>query len=310
MNKKRHKLRLRKQVIQFIPVAVILAVLTIGLIINMDKTFTTEVNSNEDIASENVVDSGRILSENKYILQFSDMMDKRKKDNTIIYYASKFKMNTGKALEIAHNLTNYYEDESFKQTNIIAPVKYRSNMEAFGSFEAGVVYFIRTLYSYPERYGSTIEEMRLDETPTMNTSMVDGHIMMDNGLTFEQYLGKICDLYGMDKSFVLAIVYQESGIMTSGLFKYSNNIGGMRGYAGWMSFPTLEAGVIGHVLSVKSIIDNYEFDMTREDAIAIFSGPYVRGNTNSISESWTSKVTYFKEQIESKDLFTIKKEEN
>lgn len=304
MNKKRHKMRLRKQVIKCIPIALALAVLTIGLIINIDKTFATEVQKNSGVAAENIVDDG-ILSENKYLLQFMEMMDKRQKDNTIIYYASKFKLNTTKALEIAHKLTNNYEDETYKKTNAIIPPKYSKKIGPFNSFEAGVVYYIRNLYSYPERYGSSIAEMRLDETPTINTKRVNGKIIMDNGLTFEQYLGKICDLYGIEKSFALAIVYQESGIMTSGLFKYNNNIGGLRGYAGWMSFPTLEAGIIGHIMSVKGIIDNYEFDMTQDNAIAMFSGVYVKGNPESIAESWTNKVTYFKDQIESKDLFTI-----
>jgi len=305
MNKKRHKLRLRKQVIKYIPIALLFAILTISLIMNVDKTFATEIKSNDSVASENLIEEEGILSENKYIIEFTKMMDKRQKDNTIIYYASKFKLNIDKTLEIAHTLTNDFEDENYKVTNAIAPAKYANKIGPFDSFEAGVVYFVRNLYSYPERYGSSIAEMRLDETPTINERRIDGKIIMDNGLTFEQYLGKICDLYGLDKSFVLAIVYEESGIMKSGLFKYNNNIGGLRGYDGWMSFPTLEAGIIGHVMSIKGIIDNYSVDMTNENAIAIFSGPYVKGNTNSIAESWTNKVTYFKEQIASEDLFTI-----
>lgn len=307
MKKKRQKLRLRKQVIMCIPVALLFAILTVGIIINSHKTYANSVESNGGIASENRIVDGGVLSNNKYIVEFTKMMDKRQKDNTVIYYASKFKLNVNRALEIAHELTDNYENEDYNKNYIIAMPKYKEKIKAFDSFEAGVVHFIRNLYSYPERYGSSIEEMRLDETPTINENSVDGHIMMDNGLTFEQYVGKISDLYGLDKSLVLAIVYQESGIMTSGLFKYNNNIGGLRGYAGWMSFPTLEAGIIGHVMSVKGIIDNYELDMNQEDAIALFSGVYVRGNASLIAESWTNKVTYFKEQIDNQNLFIIDK---
>ncbi|MDE5889299.1 MAG: hypothetical protein K2H20_04695, partial [Bacilli bacterium] len=210
-------------------------------------------------------------------------------------------------LEIAHRLTNNYEEEQYQKTNVIAPSKLREKIGSFNSFEAGVVYYIRDLYRYPEKYGSSIAEMRLDETPTINSTINESTIYMDNGLTFAQYLGKICDLYGMDKALTLAIVYEESGIMTSGLFKYNNNIGGLRGYAGWMSFTTLEAGIIAHVISVKAIIDNYNIDMNDPNAVYTLSAIYVHGNPGAgISESWSGKVLHFKEKIEQEDLFTIK----
>ena len=49
-------------------------------------------------------------------------------------------------------------------------------------------------------------------------------------------------MYGVNKTLALAIVYEESGIMTSSLFRNSNNMGGLRGGSGWLKFPSLEAG--------------------------------------------------------------------
>jgi len=306
MNKKRHKLRLRKKVSRILVLTLLFMILTTILLLNFNKTFATEVHENSDLTSQNNLQETKSLSNNEYIKKFNKIMENRQKDNTIIYYAGKFKLDINKTLDLVHKFTNNYENELYKKNYIIGPPKIIEKLGTFKSFEAGVVYFIRDLYSYPEKYGMTIEEMRLDETPSINEKRINNKIIMDNGMTFEQYYGKICDLFGIEKSFGLAIVYQESGLMRSGLFKYNNNIGGLRGYAGWMSFPTLEAGIIAHITTIKGIIDNYEFDMTADDSIAVFSGVYVKGNANSIAESWTNKVTYFKEQIENKDLFTIK----
>lgn len=306
MKNKRHKLRLRKQVLISLPVVLLLLIGTLGFIINKNKTFASEiVTNNQQAANQAETDDNSFkLSDLEYIQNFNKMVEKRKMDNTIIYYAENFKLDINKTLEIAHNLTNNYEDPTYKETNVIAPSSLAKKIGFFNSFEAGVVYFVRDLYRYPERYGSSISEMRLDETPTTTRTIKNGQIYMDNGLTFEQYLGKICDLYGIDKSITLAIVHEETGIMTSGLFKNSNNIGGLKGYGGWMSFTTLEAGIIAHVISIKAITDNYNIDMSSEDAIAKLSGVYVKGNPNAYSESWTNKVNYFREKINKQDLFT------
>jgi hypothetical protein len=132
---------------------------------------------------------------------------------------------------------------------------------------------------------------------------------MDNGLTFEQYVGKISDLYEIDKEFVLAIINLESGYQSSYLFTNMNNVGGHRGIGGtWKSYTTLEAGVLAHVLSVKNIADKNNIDakeMTNEEIYA-FSGTYVTGSAAKPSSSWTGKVTKIKENISKKDLFTIK----
>jgi len=314
MTNKRHKLRLRKQVIICIPVVILLIICTTVFIINKHNTFSNTINTNESLASEKKAVTEETLdnSDNmkltdiSYIKNFDKLIATRQKDNTVIFYAQSFKLNIDKTLDIAHKLTNNYEDANYLKTNVIAPSALAKKLGSFNSFEAGVVYFVRDLYRYPEKYGSSISEIRLSETPTPNSKSSDGKIYMSNGLTFEQYLGKICDLYGIDKSITLAIVHEESGIMTSGLFTKSNNIGGLKGYDGWMSFPTLEAGVIAHVLSIKSIVDKYGIDMNSSNAVAALSGIYVKGNINSYSESWTTKVNSFRTKINQKDLFTIK----
>lgn len=306
MNKKRHKLRLRKQVVMCIPVLLIITIVTTGIVINKSGILSNEVAASSVFTSKKATTDEKQLSDLEYFKSFSEMIEKRQKDNTIIYYAQTFKLDVEKTLSIAHQYTNNYKDEEFNKNFIIGPSSVKKKIGSLKNFEAGVVYFVRDLYRYPEKYGSSIEEIRTDETPTLKTKSSDGNIYMDNGLTFEQYVGKICDLFEMDKATVLAISYQEAGIKTSGLFKYSNNIGGHRGYDGWMKYTTLEAGVIAHVISIKAMQDNYDLDLSTYGGLSALSGIYVNGNTAKPQQSWIEKVTIFKNQINEKDLFTIK----
>ncbi len=302
MNKKRHKLRLRKQVIACLPILFLLMVVTVGLVINKYSS-KNEVGNSKLLSSNNNMKN---FSDLEYFKKIDDIIEKRQKDNTVIYYAQAFKLDVDKTLSIVHQYTNNYEDAEFNKTFVIGPKKIKDKMGSFKSFEAGVVYFVRDAYRYPERYGSSIEELRTSEEPTTKTVSKDGNIYMNNGLTFEQYLGKICDLFEMDKATILAISYQEAGIKTSNLFKNSNNIGGYRGYAGWMKFTTLEAGVIAHVISIKAMQDNYDLDLTTDVGLAGLSGIYVNGNTSKPQQTWIEKVSIFKRQINEKDLFTVK----
>ncbi len=305
MEKNRPKLRLRRGVIISIPVILLISIITIGIVTLTNRQYKSEVDpiiqtSPNIEASE---DQSFDLDENIYLQNLNNYLNLRQKDNTVIYYANMFKLNIDRVLEIAHSLTNNYQDPTYLSNNVIATERYRYGIGPFSSFEAGVIYFVRDIYRYPERYGTSFEEIRRDNSITVNNNYVNGTLYMSNGLTFEQFYGRICDQFGVNKSIALGIVYQESGIKTSSLFKNSNNIGGLKGYDGWMRFPTLESGVIAHVLSVKKLVDQFGIDMNNPNAIGNLSGIYVHGDINSYAEEWTNKVTYFRSVIDSKGLF-------
>lgn len=306
MNKKRHKLRLRKQVVMCIPVLILLLALTIGIVVNKSGVFKSEISQSKVLASNKKNNSKMQLSDLEYFKLFETRLDQRQKDNTIIYYAQIFKLDVDKTLSIAHQYTDEYQNEEFNKTFIIGPDSVKNKLGSLKNFEAGAVYFVRDLYRYPEKYGSSINEIRNSEEATLKSVSEDGNIYMNNGMTFEQYVGKICDLFDMDKVTVLAISYQEAGIKRSNLFKNSNNIGGHRGYNGWMKYTTLEAGVIAHVISIKAMQDNYGLDLATPAGLSGLSGVYVNGNVTNPQSSWIEKVTIFKNQINEKDLFTVK----
>lgn len=313
MEEKKTKLRLKKQVIYLLPIVIFLSILSITLIIKESNVLTHEVSNQQNLSTQIIedveVNNNFKLTDLKYIQEFEKIFEKAKKDNTVRYYANIFKLDVDKTLELAHKYTNNYEDPEFNKTFVIGPSKVKKNKTGFLNFEAGVAYFVRDLYRYPERYGSSIYQIRLDDTPTIKQKNKNGKLIMDNGLTFEQYVGYLCNLYEIDPAFTLAIINLESGYQSSYLFTNKNNVGGHRGIGGtWKSYTTLEAGVLAHVLSVKNIADQNKIDskeMTNEEIYA-FSGTYVTGSAKKPSSSWTGKVTKIKENISKKDLFTIK----
>lgn len=307
MNKKRHKLRLRKQVIIAIPIILLLSILTIGAAFNKNSNLKSEVSQSKVLASnkDNENTSSMNLSDLSFVKEIEANIELRQKDNTVIYYANIFKLDVDKTIELAHKFTNNYTDSEFNINFKIGPTKVKNKLDDFTCFEAGVVYFVRDLYRYPEKYGSSIAEIRTSESPTIKNVSADGNIYMNNGLTFEQYVAKISNLYNVDETLVLAISYHEAGVKTSNLFKNKNNIGGHRGYDGWMSYTTLEAGIIAHVLSVKSIAERSGLDISEvtADEVAAISGIYVNGTATKPAASWIEKVVYFMDKIEKEDLF-------
>lgn len=311
MTKKRHKLRLRKQVIMCIPVLIFIITVAVFVAIDRENIFAVRSSGiakivTTKISAPKTIDDVVKLSERPFFVNLNNLTEIRQKDNTVIYYAQKFKLNVKKVLELAHTYTNNFEDQTFNQTYVIAPENDKNSMGPFSCFEAGVIYFVRDIYRNPEKYGSTLAEIRVSDDVDTQRIMVDNIINID-GLTIYQYLGKISEMFGVEKSLALAISFHETGILKSNLFVNSNNLGGQKGYDGWMKFPTLEAGIIAYVLSLKNIITTYEVDMTDPNAIYLLSGPYVNGTKTKYSEHWAEKVTYFKNKIEEQDLFTIVK---
>ena len=121
MTNKRHKLRLRKQVLLTLPILLLLLIASLGFMINKNKIFANEVSSNNQSSPNTKEETNWNLSDISYIQKLDEMITSRQKDNTIIYYAGNFKLNIEKTLEIAHRLTNNFTDSKYLEDYIIAP---------------------------------------------------------------------------------------------------------------------------------------------------------------------------------------------
>lgn len=303
MKMKHKRLRLRKQVIYSIPIAVIIAVLSIVLISSQNKLSSTSLENNTKLEDSLEVDDVVLQKDFEYLNFIDNYLDERMLDNTVIYYAKKFSLNVDKVLELARYYTNDYKSEQFNTTFVIGPESVQLEEGPFNSAETGIAYFVRRLYSSPSKYGTTPEELGKVYDIVKGSTNIDGTVYLDNGMTFEQYMGKICDLFDLDKEAALAITYLESGYLSSRLFINANNIGGQRDSTGWLRFPTLEAGIIAHVITIKSLLAKYSIDISSNEGILQLSSVYVNGYYGSPVESWASKVIILRDQIKEKNLF-------
>ena len=313
MSRKRTRLRLRKHILISVPLALLVSFLAATYILSQNTALAREVEKKDTLANNTIevpieYDENKmsLLSDNIYIEELTKRVSEIKKDQMIEYYAGLYNLNTDRAVELARYWTDNYRSDLYTSTYIISTPYYMPATGSITSEEAGIIFYVKDLYTYPERYGSSIPEMRISEVPrTERTYDAYGNIIMSNGMTFEQYVGYISDLFGVDKTTVLAISYHEAGVKTSNLFQNKNNIGGHKGLNGWKSFMTLEAGIIGHVLSVRNISARAGGNLTTYEGLTAFSSIYVNGHAGNPSQHWTDKVTYFRNQINSKDLFTI-----
>ena len=128
MKTNKNRLRLRKQVIYLLPVVILLTLLSLTIIITRNHTLAVEVDKQENLSSQKINDtqnkSDFQLSDLKYFQEFYKFVEKRQKDNTIIYYASIFKLDIDKTLEIAYKYTKNYEDPEFNKNFVYGKSKF------------------------------------------------------------------------------------------------------------------------------------------------------------------------------------------
>lgn len=298
------KLKLRKGVIIGVPIALFIAVILLAVIFNNNtavlKTSVKEVKETPKVVEEPVIkmDESKpgFFSNSEIIKGFNDYKNKIIIDNTIRYYANVFNLNADKVVEIARKYTNDYESETFKTKNTIKDGEFKS-------LEAGIVYYVRYLYRSPADYGTTSSEIGDRGIVRTAKKGENGHFILDNGMTYEQFLSKICELYGINRTLALAIVYEESGKMASTLFTQSNNMGGLRGGSGWLAFPSLEAGTICYVFTLKNLLERSGLDSHQTSSVYAVSGIYVHGNASDPAPEWTGKVLNYMNIIEANKVF-------
>ena len=56
-------------------------------------------------------------------------------------------------------------------------------------------------------------------------------------------------------------------------------------------------------MTIRNLVNGYQIDLDSPTGISDLSSIYVNGHVGNPSESWTSKVTFIKNQNENKNLF-------
>lgn len=170
-------------------------------------------------------------------------------------YSKYYHLNGDKVVAIAKKMTKDYtiDFNKFVKSNVYF------NRD---SIEASIMMYVQQLSKNRltvsiSTYGYTLASI----TTTNKIDTLKPNLILSNGESYSAFLGKICELMGVEKVPALALSYLESGRnIDSGIARNRNNFGGMRGSNGWLSFVTPEAGIIAYVQLLKS----YEYDYGRK----------------------------------------------
>jgi len=293
------KLHLRKQIIYAIPLSISLALFIFLFIAKINRNTHVELRSlNVNLTSSNEIQAPLDLS---FLDEYNEKLKLRKIDNTVGFYAQRFKLDTKKAIALARELTNNYTDEKYLQTYTIT--NNPNSTEINPNQEAGIIRFIKILNSYPETFGLEWEDIHVsDERDTVRVRNEKGQIIMKNGMTFEQYVAKISNIFEMDPVLSLAIIYNESGRCRSPLFINNNNVAGMKSIDGWAKYTTLESGVISYLYNLNIILNKYQFDTNTEEGLMNLSAVYVNGDINTPSLTWYDTTSKIMNELRESDL--------
>ena len=300
METKKPKLHLRKQIIISIPISLVLTLFIFGLVATFSHNKHVEIKNIIRVSSGTTANDSGYKLDLSFLDPYKEALNERQIDNTIGFYAKRFKIDEDKVIAKARELTDNYKSERYLQTYTVNPNSNENNPNQ----EAGIIRYVKSIYSYPEHYGFTWEEIHLtDERDTERRYNAQGRILMRNNMTFEQYVAKISNILEVEPSLALAIIYNESGRLRSNLFTINNNVAGMKSLDGWAKYPTLEAGTISFLLNLKGILNKYQYDINTDEGVLALSSVYVNGYEWNPSYVWYENVTNIRREIQASDLF-------
>lgn len=215
-------------------------------------------------------------------------------DNYLREYSIYYNLDENKVIEFARNITDNY-NLSFDE---ILGGKIKSDR-----LEGQVLLFVHylsrdNLIISLKQYGLSVDYFKISN----NRVTMGNDQILRNGLTFSQFLGKVCDNLGVDKNYSLAISYLETGKNTSWLALNKNNFGGLRGSGGYFAYSSPEDGIISFVLNLKGY-EKYNLNNIYE-----LSGIYTHGNRSNPSNTWVNNVQRYYNKIiaNSSEYFYIK----
>jgi len=212
-------------------------------------------------------------------------------DNYIATYARYYHLDTEKVVDLARKMTNNYE----------TPLQDINNTDHYdmNNQEAAALIFVNQLkrnkLAIPcSKYGyDSSDDLVVDDS----IETINSNLMLSSGYSFSEFVGKVADLLGVDRNYVLAISYSEAGRETdSNLARTKNNFGGIRGNGEFVTYPTPEAGIIGLCRTLKKF-ENSNFNSIK-DLCLVYVGYY--------SQDWINNVKHIHDEVEkNSNLFFI-----
>ena len=247
------------------------------------STSTVSLATDENTLVNITIEEISLLASNDFNLKVQESINETI-DGYLKEYSSYYSLDGDKVVEFARNVTDNYSI-SFNDVNGQISL---DNKE--GQCMMFVYYLSRDKLLKPlSEYGLSKDYFKVSSAhSTMGKDQI-----LSSGLTFSQFLGKVCDNLGMDKNYLLAISYLETGKNTSGLALRSNNFGGLRGSGEYFSYPSPEVGIIAFVLNLKG------YEKYNLSSLSELSGIYTHGNKYNPSSTWISNVNRYYNEITS-----------
>lgn len=256
----------------------LIALITLSIIII--KIASLNYNTNYDNLEKNLKEINA-LNGKELALKVQETI-KNNIDDYLKEYSIYYNLDGNKVVEFARNITENYNIN-------LNDVGGRITSDTVEGQAMMFVYYLsrnqlsKSLSEYglsSDYFKTNYDMITLGENQTLRS-----------GLTFSQFLGKVCDNLGMDKNYLLSISYLETGKNTSGLALRSNNFGGLRGSGEYFTYESPEKGIIAFVVNLKG----YEkYNLT---SIYELSGIYTHGNKYNPSNTWVSSVYKYYDNI-------------
>lgn len=245
----------------------------------------------EDVSSLAMANNKTVISENLF-KDFTKKTKFREYELAIEEYSLYFNLDSEKVFEFTKNLTN---DLSEPLTITIGGKPYTAtNAESTAMFISYDIW--KDIYNTRQskkKYNLKKEDYVVSEEITHLEYNDKGEIIMRNGLTFNQLLGKASYALGDTPSLGLAISNHESNYRRSPQARNQNNYFGMKGSGipgvvdnGHITLPSPEAGTIYGEFNKIRIENENSYNGLYE-----FSGVYVNGTKTKPSDTWFKDVS-------------------
>ena len=227
-------------------------------------------------------------------------------DTYIEEYCNYYNLNSEKVIELARNLTNDY-DISFQ--NFIAK-EFQDFSNPAAACMRFIYYLNRNDLINEENIEYSLDDFKLPEkiitTPHDNFET----LILNNGESFTQYLGRICDYFEYEeKCLALSFVYAEAGQNGSSASRNKNNVSGiMTAEFEVKTFSTLENGMIEHI---GNLVENYPLSKYNIYDLETLSLKYNKGDLEERT-GWKKnmKDAYDKINAKCEQLFLISTQED
>lgn len=205
-------------------------------------------------------------------------------ENYLQEYCSYFNLNSEKVVSLARSLTNNFAND------VIISV---GNKELISdSNETLAMFLVWDLYMNSSDYSLTREELTVSNEISHLKYDEEGNIILRNGLTFSQFMGKVSDSIEGDKCFALAVSNFESKKQSSAQSIEKNNFAGWRHDEEYLTFRSPEAGIIYHCIMLEKKCNSWDYANLYE-----FSGIYTQKDKTKPNYTWVENVLEFQNII-------------